>query len=207
MLVHPKAWRELGNQVGIGPRGEVGAIQTDDGTVVDKRIADEFCKFFSSVIGVANNDDDDNDSVPSANGISLASNGEFRFHRIEEKDVLNLLKRFDINKASAVDQISARVLRMAAEGISNSLTSLFNSCLDTGQVSVQWKLANIFLSPNQVPLNVLTTFAPYHCCQLLPRYLRGLRTSNCSTTCRSSTSYTPHNQASDHTRCPGGFGR
>ena len=47
MLVHPKGWRELGNQVGTGPSGEVGAIQTDDSTVVDKQgIADKFCKFF-----------------------------------------------------------------------------------------------------------------------------------------------------------------
>ena len=53
MLVHPKAWRELGNQVGTGPRGEVGAIQTNDGTAVDKQdIADKFCKFFSSMIGL-----------------------------------------------------------------------------------------------------------------------------------------------------------
>ena len=51
MLVHPKGWRELGNQVGTGPRGEVGAIQMDDGTVVDKQgIADEICKFFSAMI-------------------------------------------------------------------------------------------------------------------------------------------------------------
>ena len=89
----------------------------------------------------------DDDGVPSANGASPVSNGDFRFHRIEEEDVLNLLQRVDINKASGVDQIGARVLRMAAEGISHSLTSLFNSSLDTGQVPVEWKSANIFLVP------------------------------------------------------------
>ena len=108
----------------------------DDGTIVDKQgIADEICKFFSAMIGVANNDDDD-DGFLSANGASPVSNGEFRFHRIEEEDVLNLLKWVDINKASGVDQIGARVLRMIAEGISHSLTSLFNTILDTGQFLV-----------------------------------------------------------------------
>ena len=107
----------------------------ETGIVVDKQsITDEFCKFFSQVIGVANNDD----GISSANETSYMPNCEFRFHRIEEEDVLNLLKRVDTNKASGVDQIGARVLRMAPEGISHSLMSLFNTSLDTGQVPVEW---------------------------------------------------------------------
>ena len=109
------------------------------------------------MIGVANNNDDDNDGVPSANGASPASNGEFRFHRIEE-DVLNLLKRVDNNKASGVDQIGARVLQM--EGISHSLTSLFNCSLDTGQVPVEWKLANIIPVPKSGTSERIDNFRP-----------------------------------------------
>ena len=154
-----KAWHELGNLVGIGERVVVGAIQTDAGTVVDKqRIADEFCKFFSTVIGVANNDDDD--GISSANETSPVSNGEFRFHRIEEEDVLNLLKWVDTNKASGVDRISAGVLQMAAEGISHSLTSLFNTILDTGQVPSEWKLAVIIPVPKSGTSESLDKFRP-----------------------------------------------
>ena len=36
---------------------------------------------------------------------------------------------------------------MAAEGISHSLTSLFNTSLDTGQVPVEWKSANVIPIP------------------------------------------------------------
>ena len=62
----------------------------ETGTVVDKQcIADEFCKFFSQVIGGANNDDD---GISLSNETSPMPNCEFRFHRIEEEDVLNLLK-------------------------------------------------------------------------------------------------------------------
>ena len=93
-----KAWRELGKLLGTGMRGEIGAIQTETGTVVDKQcVADKFCKFFSQVIGVPNND---NDSIHSANEVCPMSNCKFRFHRIEEEDVLNLLKWVDTNKAS-----------------------------------------------------------------------------------------------------------
>ena len=81
-------------------RGEIGAIQTETGTVVDKQyVANKFCKFFSQVIGVANND---NDSISSANEVCPMSNCEFRFHKIEEEDVLNLLKWVDTNKANEV---------------------------------------------------------------------------------------------------------
>ena len=131
---------------------------------MDKQgIADEFCKFFSTVIGVANNDgddDDDDDGDPSATSASPVSNGEFRFHRIEEEKVLNLLKWVDISKASGVDQIGARVLQMAAEGISHSLTSLFNTSLDTGQVPVEWKLANIIPVPKSCTSERIDNFRP-----------------------------------------------
>ena len=154
-----KAWHELGNLVGIGKRGVVGAIHTDAGTVVDKqRIADEFCKFFSTVIGVANNEDDDGISL--ANETSPVSNGEFRFHRIEEEDVLNLLKRVDTNKASGVDRIGAGVLQMAAEGISHSLTTLLNASLDTGQVPSKWKLAVIIPVTKSGTSESLENFRP-----------------------------------------------
>ena len=108
---------------------------------------------------MANNDDD---GISSANEANYLPNCEFRliFHRIEEEDVLNLLKQVDTNKASGVDQIGARVLRMAAEGIIHSLTSLFNTSLDTGQVPVEWKSANIIPIPKSGTSECLDNFHP-----------------------------------------------
>ena len=73
--------------------------------MTDKQsIANEFSKFFSSLVGVAGEDDEDSD----AGDIWPAVADEFRFHRIEEEDVLKLLRRLDINKAMGMDKISAK---------------------------------------------------------------------------------------------------
>ena len=74
--------------------------------------------------------------------------------------MLNLLKRVDTNKASGVDRIGAGVLQMAAKGISHSLTSLFNTSLDTGQVPSEWKLAVIIPVPKSGTSESLDNFCP-----------------------------------------------
>ena len=47
---------------------------------------------------------------------------------------MRLLGALDVNKAVGVDAISAKLLRMAAPGISASLASLFNHSLECGQI-------------------------------------------------------------------------
>ena len=102
------------------------------------------------------------------------SNSELRFHRIEEEDEHNLLKRVDTNKASGVDQIGARVLRMAAEGINHSLTSLFNASLDSGQVLVEWKSANIIPIPKSGTSERLDKFRPMSLLQVVAKVFERL---------------------------------
>ena len=50
----------------------------------------------------------------------------FSLKRVEEGEVMRLLGALDVNKAVGVDAISAKLLQMAALGISASLASLFN---------------------------------------------------------------------------------
>ena len=40
-----------------------------------------------------------------------------------------------------------KLLKIAAEGISRSLTSLFNFSLETGWIPLEWKAANVTLMP------------------------------------------------------------
>jgi len=68
---------------------------------------------------------------------------EFKFERIEEEEVLNLLKTLDVHKAVGLDLISARLLRKTAPAISHSLTSLFNYSLQSGCVASEWKIARV----------------------------------------------------------------
>ena len=59
----------------------------------------------------------------------------FSFKKIDEDDVLTVLRALDTNKAVGVDEISAKLLRITAPSIARSLASLFNFSLEHGQVS------------------------------------------------------------------------
>ena len=74
---------------------------------------------------------------------------EFHFKKVEEDEVLRLLRGLDVNKAVGVDAIGAKLLKTAASGIGASLTTLFNHCLERGQISQEWKLANVTPVPKK----------------------------------------------------------
>ena len=76
-------------------------------------------------------------------GLKGECNVHFKFKEIEEGDVLKVFKILDPNKACGADEIGSKLLRMVAPGICQSLTSLFNSSLRSGQVPEEWKTANI----------------------------------------------------------------
>ncbi len=67
----------------------------------------------------------------------------FTFERVEEEEILELLGSLDLNKATGLDGISCKMLKMFAPTISHSLTALFNFSLETGQVASEWKLARV----------------------------------------------------------------
>ena len=68
---------------------------------------------------------------------------KFSFRQIEESEVLKTLLRLNPNKASGVDGISSKLLRMVAPGICYGVTKLFNACLQSGCMPEEWKSANI----------------------------------------------------------------
>lgn len=87
----------------------------------------------ATIVVVADNDDGGYD----ANAISTAFADQFTFCRIEASEVMQLLIRMKVNEAMGADGISAKRLRLAAQGIGKSLTSLFNSSSEASQTPIQ----------------------------------------------------------------------
>ena len=56
----------------------------------------------------------------------------FEFAEIESSRVLKLLSKLDVTKATGLDQISNKVLKLAAPVIYKQLTELFNLSLKSG---------------------------------------------------------------------------
>ena len=86
-------------------------------------IAEEFNTYFSNCAKESNKDNNSGKghSIPCLPKAPTV----FHFKRIDKDMVLNYLGKLN-KKASGTDNISAKLLKMTASGIAESLTNLFN---------------------------------------------------------------------------------
>ena len=73
----------------------------------------------------------------------LECNTTFCFSDISVHPVLNNLKQLVTSKATGVDKIRANVLKLSADIIAPSLTTIFKQSLHTGIFVNDWKLARV----------------------------------------------------------------
>lgn len=66
--------------------------------------------------------------------------GEFSIPHITKQKVANLLLSIPVHKATGDDGISAKLLRIAAPALIDSLSRLLNHCIDTGSFPGKWKV-------------------------------------------------------------------
>ena len=69
--------------------------------------------------------------------------GVFSFQRINVQKVIKLLKAIDVSKATGLDKIPNRLLKIAADVVAPSLTGIFNQSLVTGIFPSDWKMAKV----------------------------------------------------------------
>ena len=81
--------------------------------------------------------------VPSDLLNRSSSYPEMAHIEIRESDVLKLLQRLKIHKASGPDQIRPRVLKEMADLVAPMLTTIFKKSYDCGEVPEDWKTANV----------------------------------------------------------------
>ena len=65
------------------------------------------------------------------------------FQRINVQKVIKLLKAIDVSKATGLDKIPNRLLKIAADVVAPSLTGIFNQSLVTGIFPSDWKMAKV----------------------------------------------------------------
>ena len=108
------------------------------------------------------------------NDITLKSyltktNTVFKLQKVTPTRILKLLSTLDSTKATGVDKISNKLLKMAVPFIYLSLTELFNFCIETSSFPSKLEIAKI--SPlfkdgeqsdknNYRPISVIPTVAP-----------------------------------------------
>ena len=134
-------WRELNKLIGNGKRLGIDRLRTEGGVVIDRQgIADVFNEQFSSWVGVSG--DGENGGLGFQASLPQLD-CDFKFKRIEEEEVLQLLHSLDVKKSTGVDGIGAGLLHLVAPAVSGSLTKLFNFSLLSGEVPWEWKMARV----------------------------------------------------------------
>ena len=83
-------------------------------------------------------------SSPSKYDIDINfSDDLFKETKFDEKNVFDLLRKMNANKAAGPDGIQSKLIKMCAQGLAKPLTKLFNVSFKTGKIPKKWKLANV----------------------------------------------------------------
>ncbi len=79
---------------------------------------------------------------PQCNALSSVS-VQFQIPAITTDQIKKLLQCMPCHKATGLDGIGARVLKVAAPSISSSLARLINHCIETGEFPSKWKSVKV----------------------------------------------------------------
>ena len=118
------------------------------------KIAKQFNKHFATV-GLNLASDQQVSSVKPDNYLSCCKS-TFQLERISPKDLLNLISNVDTTKATGLDCISNKIIKISASIIYEDLAKLFNKSIESNIFPVEWKTARvvpIFKSGDKADLN------------------------------------------------------
>ena len=84
----------------------------------------------------------------------------FHFQTIDTYTVFHMLLSISASKATGLDKIPAKILKIAAPVIAQSLTNLFNYSIQTEIFPTEWKVAKIIPIHKSGPKNLADNYRP-----------------------------------------------
>ena len=94
----------------------------------------------------------------------IPDNVQFQIPPITSSQVSTFIRRFDLTKATGLDKVGPRILKLACDVISPSIAFLINKSIQTSQFSQQLKMAEvfpIFKSGQKTDHQIITPFRSY----------------------------------------------
>ena len=156
---NPKqAWKTINDILGRGRKDTtINEIKTDHGTISSPtEITECFNNHFvnvsstlSSSIGGFMSDFDQY--------IIKVDNISFTFKTISHSKVFKSLNELVTSKATGLDKVPAKFLKLAAPIITNSITQIFNCSIETGEFPSNWKITPLH---KKGPRNLLDNYRP-----------------------------------------------
>jgi hypothetical protein len=161
---NPKKWWTLVGQTMNNKKSSSFPVMEKDGTLycTDKEKADLFNETYLESSNLAGDHFDLPGPAPQVDHDTLEN------IVITEKDVEDVLKSLNVNKAYGPDNVSPRLIKEAGPAIVGILTKLFNKSLSMAKFPFIWKRANVlpifkkaeaFIAANYRPVSLLSVLA------------------------------------------------
>ena len=155
-----KSWKILKDLLPKKKKDNANAnIKIESKISSDKRdIATAFNELLVKA-GELNSCSDEKKGVNALNTL-LQSSSLFKFSDVKLEFVLNELRKLDPTKVMGPDNLSPRLLQVAAPFIANPLTKLFNKSLSSGNFPEDFKKAKIIPVPKGGDLTDIGNYRP-----------------------------------------------
>ena len=164
-----KAWRSINNLLGKrNKNSKINELILEGNTLNNpKDIAEGFNNYFSNI------GPDLASQIPTSNCnfytyVKKATSEFAAFQPTDVNNVYQLLSGLSGNKATGIDKISCKILKIAAPAIADSLTYIFNQAITLSSFPYEWKMARVIplyknghrnLPGNYRPISVLPTIS------------------------------------------------
>ena len=143
---NPKsAWKTINSLLGKQNKiTNVNELIIDDKKVTSPSdIAESFNEYFSEIGPKLADNIDQNNSNCFQQYIKKAESEFATFEPVTVNHVFHLLSKLQSTKATGIDKISSKIIKIAAPIISNSLTHIFNQSITLCSFPNEWKIAKV----------------------------------------------------------------
>ena len=139
-----KAWKSINNLLGKQTKQTVvNELNMGESTLNDPQdIAEGFNEYFSN-IGPDLASKIDTSSCNFKAYVKKATSEFAAFQPTTVNDIIHLLCGLSTNKATGIDKISCKIIKIAAPAISDSLTFIFNQAITLSSFPDEWKMARV----------------------------------------------------------------
>ena len=166
--------------------------------IVQIRSMINFCSVGHNVVSNMTNNISDNDTMSSNERLHVNDHVDaFRFTEIKESYVFKQLKSISVSKATGIDEIPVKLLKIANVYISSSLAHICNVSLKKGKVPDEWKEAKVTLFIRVETKVTLITLDQFRSFPLFQKSWKDQFIVSCMLNFRTVTFFLVSNQASD----------
>ena len=161
-----KAWKTVNDLLGRkNKQTVVNELKlADNGLTNPKDIAEVFNDYFANIGQNLASNQTDNTNFNFETYVKKAESEFTAFQPVTIGQVYQLLTSLSSNKATGVDKISSKIIKIASPAIADSLTHIFNQAVTLSSFPDEWKTARVVplykngqrnLAGNYTPISVL----------------------------------------------------